>query len=222
MAGRSLHDAPGRVAAVYWRRRIAVVVASLSVLIGLSWAVAWAVGGLSQHSGRSGEASVASPHGGPPGHVAAGIGSTQLGVPDATSARKAAPVALPPCPVADISLTLSASRASYSVEQLPDFDVRVASIAAYTCTFDIGAGRVLLQISAGPTQIWTSADCAEVLAVQLATLHPGVSTAVSMTWDEQYSSAGCPVPGRAVSAGSYTARATVGSAASNVVTFRIG
>jgi hypothetical protein len=221
MAGR-LEDAPGRAAVVYRRRRSAVVLASLSVLIGLSWAVAWAVGGLNQHSGRSSRAAVASSRGGPVGHAAARTGSTRLGVPGATSARKAAPVAVRPCPMADISLSLSTLRASYSVQQLPYFDVDVVSSAGYTCTFDVGAGRVLLRISAGRTRIWTSADCAEGLAVRLATLHHGVPTVVSMTWDEQYSSAGCPVPGRIASAGSYTASATVGSAASNGVTFRIG
>jgi hypothetical protein len=221
MTGRSFRDAPGRVAGVYVRRRSAVLLASLSVLVGVSWAVAWTVGSLSQPGGRPSQPAAASPHGGTVGHGAEPTVPTQLGVPDATSARRAES-ALPSCPAADITLTLSASRLSYSVQQLPDFDIGVVSSAGYRCTFDIGAGQVLLQISAGTAQIWTSADCAEGLAVQSATLRHGVPTVVSMTWDDQYSSAGCPVPGRSAPAGSYTARAAAGSAASNVVTFRIG
>jgi hypothetical protein len=143
-------------------------------------------------------------------------------VPDATSARRAAPAPLPACPVADVTLTLSVSQPSYSGQQIPGFDVGVVSSAGYSCAFDVGSAHVLLHISAGGAQIWTSAECAEGLAVQVATLHQGIPAVVAMTWDDQYSSAGCPMPGRAAAAGIYTARASVGSTSSNGVTFRIG
>jgi hypothetical protein len=222
MAGRSFGDAPRGGGAVYWRRRSLALLASLSVLIGVSWTVAWAVGSLSRSAARPNRSAAASAHGGYVARAAEPAGLTQLGVPDATSARRAAPAALPSCPVAAITLSLTASRPDYSVRQLPEFDIGVVSSAGYSCNFDIGARHVLLQISAGAAQIWTSADCAEGLAAQLATLHRGVPHVMSMTWDDQYSAAGCPLPGRAAPAGSYTARATVGSAASNGVTFRIG
>ncbi len=188
------------------------LLASLAVLIGLSWAVTWGVGKLVRTAPRGASAAAA-------GRL---TGSTQLGVPDATSARKASPAAGPACPVADIQLRLSASQPSYSLQQLPVFDVDVVSTASYSCTSDIGARHLLLQISAGTAQVWTSADCAEGLATRLATLHRGVPDVVQMTWDDQYSSAGCPMPGRAAPSGSYTARATAGTAASNSVTFQIG
>jgi hypothetical protein len=181
------------------------------VLIGLSWAVTWAVGKLARPASRP--AAVGAPR---------LTGSTQLGVPDATSARRAAPAALPACLVADIQLNLSASHPSYSLQQLPQFEVSVLSTAGYSCTFDVGARHLLLQISAGLARVWTSADCAEGLATRLATLRHGVPDVVRMTWDDQFSSAGCPVPGRAAPSGVYTARATADSAASNGVTFRIG
>ncbi len=212
MAARPFRDASGRAGAVYWRRRAAALLASLSVLIGLSWAVTWAVGKLATPASRP--ASV--------GAAARLTGSSHLGVPDATSARRAAPAALPRCPVADIQLRLSASAPSYSLRQLPEFDVDVVSTVGYSCIFDVGARHVLLQISAGTALVWTSADCAEGLAVRLATLHRGVPDVVEMTWDDQYSSAGCPMPGRAAPSGTYTARATADSTVSNGVTFRIG
>jgi hypothetical protein len=212
MAARPFRDASGRTAGVYWRRRAVALLASLSVLIGLSWAVTWAVGKLTAPASR-------------PVSVGAAprlTGSTQLGVPDATSARRAAPAALPTCPGADIQLRLSASQPSYSLQQVPEFDVDVVSTAGYSCTFDTGARHVLLLISAGTAPVWTSADCAEGLATRLVTLRRGVPDVVRMTWDDQYSSAGCPMPGRAAPSGSYIARATGGPAASNSVTFRIG
>jgi hypothetical protein len=212
MATRPFRDPSGRTGAVYWRRRAAALLASLSVLIGLTWAVTWCVGTLTRPASRPATT----------GAAARLSGSTQLGVPDATSARRAAPADLPACPVADIQLRLAASQPRYSLQQLPEFDVDVVSTAVNSCTLDTGARHVLLQISAGTTQVWTSADCAEGLASNLATLHRGVPDLVKMTWDDQYSTAGCPMPGRAAPSGSYTARATAESATSNGVTFRIG
>jgi hypothetical protein len=212
MVTRPGRDPSGRTGAVYWRRRAAALLASLSVLIGLSWAVTWGVGQLTRPGSR-------------PAHVGAAArlsGSTQLGVPDATSARRAAPAALPACPVADIQLRLTASQPSYSLQQLPEFHVDVVSAAGYSCTFDTGARHVLLQISAGTRQVWTSADCAEGLASRLVTLDRGVPDVLQMTWDDQYSTAGCPMPGRAAPSGSYTARVKADSAVSSGVTFRIG
>lgn len=211
MAARPSRNASGRTGVVYWRRRAAALLASLSVLIGLSWAVTWGVGKLTRPASR------------PPSAAAARLtGPTQLGVPDATSARRAAPAGQPACPVADIQLSLAASQLSYTRQQLPEFTIDVVSTAHYSCTVDVGARHVLLQISAGTTQVWTSADCAEGLASRLVTLHRDVPDVVEMTWDDQYSTAGCPMPGRAAPAGSYTAKAAAGSAASTEVTFRIG
>ncbi|MGB6456694.1 MAG: hypothetical protein WBH47_19685 [Streptosporangiaceae bacterium] len=187
----------------------------------MSWTMAWAVGSLDR-AGAQPARSAASARDGRVGIAARPTGPTQLGVPDAASARRAAPAVLPACPAADVTLSLSVSQPSYAVQQLPDFAVDVASSAGYSCTFDIGSGNLLLHVSAGTTQIWTSAQCAQGLAVQLTTLAGGGPAMVPMTWDDQYSSAGCPMPGQAAPAGSYTARVAAGSAASNGVTFRIG
>jgi hypothetical protein len=207
---------------VYWRRRVLVLVISMSVLAGITWSAAIVVGA----TGRASKAAEGDPRlaaqtsqgasstgasSGVRGDVAADSG---VAVPVRSAGRS--------CPVADVVVTLSATQTSYSAWQQPEFAVDVVSSASYPCSFDIGAGHVLLQISAGTAQVWTSADCAEGLASQPTTLQRSVPAVVPMTWDEQYSSAGCPVPGRAASAGSYTATATDGSAVSNNVAFTIG
>lgn len=212
MAARPFRNASGRTGVVYWRRRAVALLASLSVLIGLSWAVTWGVGELTRPASRPASAGAATRLTRP----------TQLGVPDATSARRAESAALPACPVADIELSLAASQPSYLPQQLPEFKVDIISTADYSCTFDVGARHVLLEISAGTAHVWTSADCAEGLASRLATLHRGVPDVVEMTWDDQYSTAGCPMPGRAAPSGSYTATAAADSAVSKGVTFQIG
>jgi hypothetical protein len=219
MAEKALGQRPER-AAVYWRRRVAVLAISMSVLAGITWSAAALLGGAGSSgkaaSGRSrltdqplSRASSAVTSSGSQNNISA---ESRLAVP-AQGNRS--------CPVGDVVVTLSATQASYSAWQQPQFAVDVVSLASYPCSFDIGAAHVVLQVSAGSAEVWTSADCAEGQASQLATLRRSVPAVVAMIWDEQYSSAGCPVPGRAVAAGSYTARATDGSAISPDVTFTI-
>jgi len=220
MAETAPRQRPER-AAVYWRRRVAVLVIALSVVAGITWSAAAVLGGVAHpgtaaagqsrlparpFSGASSAAAV-------PGAQNAVAADSRLAVPVRPAGRS--------CPAADVVVTLSATHSSYSAWQQPEFVVDVVSWASYPCSFDVGAAHVLLRISAGAAQIWTSADCAEGLASEPATLHRSVPAVVAMTWDEHYSSAGCPVPGQVAPAGSYTARATDGSAVSNDVTFSI-
>ncbi len=208
-------------AAVYWRRRVVVLVISMSVLAGITWSAAAVLHGPA-HPGNAAAARSRLPAGRLPRVSNAGAAN---GVPNAVAADSRLAVPVHPagreCPARDIVVSLSATQAGYSAWQQPEFVVDVVSWAGYPCSLDVGAGHVLLQISAGPARIWTSAECAEGLASQPTTLHRSVPAALAMTWDERYSSPGCPVPGRAAPAGSYTARATDGSAVSNDVTFTI-
>jgi hypothetical protein len=207
-------------AAVYWRRRATVLVISMSVLAGITWSAAAVLGGAAHPAkAAAGSRLPASPV----PQASTGGAVTGLHNDVAADSRLAQPVrpAGRSCPAADVVVTLSATQASYTAWQQPEFVVDVVSWASYPCSVDVGAAHVLMQISAGPSQVWTSADCAEGLASQLTTLHRSVPAVVNMTWDEQYSSPGCPVPGKAAAAGSYAARATDGSAVSNDVTFTI-
>jgi hypothetical protein len=219
MAEKALGPGPERPA-VYWRRRVAVLVISMSVLAGISWSAAFLLGGVDgarkAAAGRprppdqSLQQSSTVASSGVQSNVAA---ESKLATPGRPASRS--------CPVGDVVVSLTATQASYSAWQQPQFAVDVESVASYPCSFDVGAAHVVLQISAGPGQVWTSANCAEGEASQPTTLRRSVPTVVPMTWDEQYSSAGCPVPGRAAPAGSYTARATDGSAMSPDVAFTI-
>jgi hypothetical protein len=113
-------------------------------------------------------------------------------------------------------------QASYSVRQSPEFEVSVVSVADQTCTFDIGARHVWLQIAAGPVRIWSSAECAEGQASLVTQLRRGVPTVVPIGWNGQISGPGCPGPSTRAAAGSYTAVASDGQRSSNSLVFRIG
>lgn len=210
---------PDRDSAVYWRRRFVALLIGLSVLALVAWALAGAIGGsppagspaatrpLQSHSGTS-----------PP----AGKGSTG---PGGKSAGQPASSGRPPlraCPNGDVVLSLFSSQAGYSIRQTPEFEIDVVSTASRSCSFDIGAGHVLLQISSGTSMVWTSADCAEGQASLVTKLRRGIPTVVPISWDGQRSSPGCPVPGTPAGAGTYSATATDGAHASQPLIFRIG
>lgn len=219
MAETTPSQRPDR-AAVYWRRRLAVLVISMSVLAGITWSAAAVLHRAAQHGNAAAGGSRLPGRTLPRASSAGAVTGVQN---DVAADRLAVPARLAgrACPAGELVVTLSATQASYSAWQQPKFLVDVVSWASYPCSFDIGAGHVILRISAGPAQIWSSAVCAEGLASQPVTLQRSVPAVVAMTWDDQYSSAGCPVPGQVAPAGSYTATATDGSAVSNDVTFSI-
>jgi len=139
----------------------------------------------------------------------------------APSAPSAGQGTLQPCPAWDVVLSLFATQTAYSVRQTPEFQLDVVSTASSTCTFNVGAGHVVLRIAAGSQLVWTSAHCAEGQASQQIPLYRGVPAVVPIAWDELHPPAGCPVPGAAVSRGRYTATASDASLTSNTLAFRI-
>jgi hypothetical protein len=217
-------SAPERpTASIYWRRRFAALVIGLSVLALVAWALS---GAIDASSPAADSAATKSVHGTLPTAAPRARGAAQPqrshGGQPAPAGHRHAAARLHPCPAADIVLSVVSSQASYSVRQSPEFQVSVVSVADQTCTFDIGARHVWLQIAAGPVRIWSSAECAEGQASLVTQLRRGVPTVVPIGWNDQISGPGCPGPGTRAAAGSYTAVASDGRASSNSLAFRIG
>jgi hypothetical protein len=219
--------APERpTASTYWRRRFVALVIGLSVLALVAWVLSGAMGGSAPASDSAATKSVHGTLPSPGAHPSAHGTQRAAGskANPAKHSRSAAhrPAALRPCPAGDVVLSVVSSQGSYSVRQSPEFEVNVVSVASQTCTFNIGAKHVWLQISAGPVRIWSSAECAEGQASAPAELRRGVPTVVPIGWNGQISGPGCPGPGTRAAPGSYTAKASDGSASSNSLVFRIG
>jgi hypothetical protein len=213
------------VATTYWRRRCITLVLGLSILALVAWAFSGSLGSsappapaaaanhrsggptrsLASPAGGASHTPAASPSPGPPRH---GEASTTAG--------------LLPCPAGAVVLSLFSSQSSYSTSQTPQFDVDVVSTAARACTFDIGSAHVVLRISAGALPIWSSGECAEGQSSLVTELRRGIPTVVSIGWDGQHSTPGCPVPGAPAADGTYTAVGADGSLRSNALAFRIG
>lgn len=104
---------------------------------------------------------------------------------------------------------------------MPLFNLDVVSTSATTCSFNIGARHLALVIKAGRTRIWGSADCVEGRGSLVTDLERGVPTVLPISWDRQTSSPGCQVASQHVPAGTYSATAVAGPAASNTEMFRL-
>ena len=199
---------------MYWRRRVVALFAGLLIIMMVAWALDSAMGGSAPSPAPAATTS---------GTAGASAGSAASGPAAATGPAPAGGHhVLRSCPAGSVVLSLFSSEATYTIRQTPQFEVDVVSTAAGTCTFDIGAKSLLVQISAAGKQVWSSSDCAEGQASLVTRLRRGVPTIVPITWDGQHSSPGCPVPGTPAVAGTYSATASAGSMVSNQLTFRIG
>jgi hypothetical protein len=208
-------------ASTYWRRRFVALLIGLSVLAMVTWALSGAMGGSSPAVNAASTKSVhgtlpsAGTHSSGAGqHPQAGSGARQQHNVPAGSPR--------PCPAADVVLSVFSSQASYTLRETPEFEVDVVSVASQTCTFDIGARHVWLQITTGPVRVWSSAQCAEGEASMVTQLHRGVPTILPIGWNGQISGPGCPGPTTKAASGTYVALASDGPGRSNAMEFHLG
>jgi hypothetical protein len=237
---------PSLPAATYWRRRFVALLAGMSVLALVAWALSGALdasraaGGQPAHKPPHSQKSVgttpATSHDPSPSPSAGDRTTSGAKKPAAKKTGTAHPTTgattnttatgkkrpTPLCPTSAVVLSLFSSQGSYGAGEEAQFQIDVVSTVKEICNFDVGASHLVLQISKGTRIVWTSAQCAEGASSLIATLHRGVPTIVPMTWDGQRSSAGCPVPGAQAGGGNYSAAAVDGALRSNAVSFRLG
>src|SRR5580658_8224264 len=64
------------------------------------------------------------------------------------------------CSPGAIVLSLYSSKSSYAGGEDPRFEVYVVSTAPAACTFDLGPGKLQVQVMSAGRIVWDSADCA--------------------------------------------------------------
>jgi hypothetical protein len=126
------------------------------------------------------------------------------------------------CKAGNVVISLVVAQASYGKGQMPEFDVDVVSTGTRTCGFSVGARRLSVVVRAHGKRLWASADCAAGHAKLTTDLARGVPVIVPVSWNRQTSAGACQGDGKQAPAGSYTASASDGGAASNVVRFTLG
>jgi hypothetical protein len=169
-------------------------------------------GGASSASGRpliSGLPSPsATPAASPGGSASAGLEDGQL-----------TPAGL--CAPGTVVLSVFSARPSYSGAQDPKFAVYAVSTSAGVCTFDLGPGRLHLEVMSSGRVIWDSADCARSDSTWTARLHRGIPVLESITWNRTITLPGCVTLASSARAGAYEAQAWTASVSSGVLSFRL-
>jgi hypothetical protein len=229
---------------IYWRRRLFALAAGLAVF-GL---LAWAVGGAATHPVASTTSlSTKSPHTNPPPSTLpvspspSPSSSSPSPSPSASkspaksdskskhkhaagstraSHGKSGGTALgDDCPTADVVVSLTANRTSYSPTAHPKFTVTVVSTSGRRCAFNIGPRYLALVIHSGSVRAWGSADCVHGSGTQVAMLRRGVPIQQKLTWDRTLSAPGCRPPHTAAQPGTYTVSAADSGIHSHTLVF---
>ncbi len=209
--------------ATYWRRRFIALVTGLSILALVAWAVSSALGGAAPAAGGGTALTQGTQPAGSVGTAAPQHGTGNAGQSLQHQGNSGVGGSGPrPCEASDVVLSLFSSQAAYSLRQAPEFEVDVVSTASRSCTFNIGARYLWVQITAGSVRVWSSAECAEGQASLVTELQRGVPTVVPIGWDGQISGQGCPGPATMAPAGMYSAVASDATSRSNTLAFRIG
>jgi hypothetical protein len=81
--------------------------------------------------------------------------------------------------------------------------MRIQNTSDTACKRDVGAAMNELVITSGAARVWSSDDCNTAGTQQVATLQPGQSYSVSVTWLGRLSAKGCPADQPLAQKGSY-------------------
>jgi hypothetical protein len=217
----SLRNPVGSLApAVYWRRRVLVVLAVIAVLALVLYACSGSSGkkqpvadgkntgpaasqssvpasGGSSSAAASGGASSATA-GAPSGGASGGStnATSAAGSPGATGSPGANGGAAGGTttgggPGCQLALSLSSQSTAYANGDHPQFTVAVINKGSADCDVDLSQKSLVLNVFSGGDHIWSSADCFSG-GKDLRGIAPGTVQTVTFTWNRTRSAQGCP------------------------------
>ena len=210
-----LHPVGKLPAAVYWRRRLTVLVVVLAVLGGAGWlGVVLLTGG--DAAGTTAAASTGTAPSSAPvpalERVVPSMSSVRTPTPPAVRVVEEVPPAPPapdaggPCTDDMISLEVRTPPTA-AVGSKPTFELVVANVSAVPCarTLDKGLQELVLLDSAG-ARVWGSNDCFPEASTDTRTLAPGEVVAFPLLWGGLTSEPTCTAARANPAPGSYVLR----------------
>ncbi|MCT1396625.1 hypothetical protein M4D51_12905 [Microbacterium sp. p3-SID338] len=174
---------PRHSAAVYRRRRLAVLL-GLILVLAIVGASVWLLIARPWASTGAQEPAPAPTSSASPGPTPSGSAS-----PAPSPSADATP-AVVPCEAKDIEVTAVTDAESYPDGALPKLSISLTNKGTRDCTIDVGSTTQVFTISSGSDEWWRSTDCQENPSSMIATLTAG-STVVSkepVVWDRTRSS----------------------------------
>jgi hypothetical protein len=230
-----LHPVGPLPTAVYWRRRLLVLVGTLGVLGGGGWLGVAATTGESPQSDTvaaqsPGEAPAPTPA---LEQVLPSLAAVQVPTPAPTTTQvvpapsvpvpePVGPVAGGPCTDDMIAVQVRPQTASAPVGGKPTFDLIVTNVSPVACVrvLDKGAQEIVLLDGSG-NRVWGSNDCFPEASSDQRTLQPGEAAVFPVLWSGLSSAPGCAAARATPGAGSYVLRGRLDTKASADATFTL-
>ncbi|CAB4330591.1 unannotated protein [freshwater metagenome] len=216
-----MHPAGPEPEAVYWRRRIGVLVALLTVIIVIGKLV------FSGADPTPIASSSAVPQLGEPSIAASIAANEPTSNPsndssDVQSLEPAVQATLQAgeCSDNDVSVLVVADRESTNVGQGIHIEFTVKNTSGTGCTRDVGSGANEVYIMTGTTKVWSSDYCNPSTAKNPLRLASGQKWSVSIVWDGKVVGKQCAV-GKKAQSGKYRVYGRNGELISRGTTFTI-
>jgi hypothetical protein len=196
-----LHPVGNLPSAVYWRRRLLVLVVLIALLGGLGWLGAYLVLRSGQSGGTATAAATTRPSGTPAlERVVPSMLSlrTPTALPPTTKAVADAPTSAGqtpggPCTDAMLSLAVRAP-ASAAVGSKPTFTLAVTNASAVPCVRKLDKGlQELVLVDAAGHRVWGSNDCFPESSSDTRTLAPHATVTFPVIWGGLTSEPTCAV-----------------------------
>jgi hypothetical protein len=195
-----LHPIGTRPPAVYWRRRLALFIALLALVVLTAWV-------LRPGGGNKPAAADTSPHSTPDSTSQAAPTSTRPTSKQAsTSARPTGTrsAVAAPCKTSALKVAAVVDKPSYRIGEKPMVLLQVTNIGSAPCVQNLADSQVELRVYNGESRVWGSHDCTIQPGVSDRTLAVGQPVRVSVVWSGLSSQPKCAGTRQRVGAGTYT------------------
>lgn len=202
---------------VYWVRRLLVLLVVVALLLGLRWVGQRLFGG--SDDGGATPTPTSSPTSATPTTSPTASPTKASPTASPTASPSATTVAL--CADDDIKVTAGTDAASYPVGSTPRLRMRIQNVSSKACRRDIGGAQNELLITSGSARVWSSDDCNPGGDPQVATIQPGQSYSVTVTWLGKLSKKGCPADMPEAQPGSYKLTGRNGDVTSPATSFAL-
>lgn len=195
-------------ASTYWRRRVAVLVAVLLLVL----VAAKACG--EDDKGSLATRTTPTPRPSVPAASAASAAGPSTAAP-------ASPTVVPACGDAALQVIVESDAEAYPTGAAPRFTLSVTNTGSQSCRRALGPDAVELRVFSGEDRIWSSDDCSKGTGQGILTLAPDEARQLTVQWPGKRTKPGCDT-GETAQPGTYRVSARVGDIVRQGSIFRIG
>ncbi|WP_068928079.1 hypothetical protein [Planobispora rosea] len=217
---------------VYWRRRLAALIAVLVVVAVVAWACSSSEGPQDVQAAQVAQTTSPGPDPllaalptvtvtpTPPQNAASAPPSP---APTPRPAKPSRPSKRPGelCDNADLVLGLQADGEVYGAGALPGFILTLVNTGKVMCVADVGPRSLEIRITSGNDRVWSSSDCVSGETENLRKLERGIPHVQVLKWDRHRSAADCRAERLRARPGTYVAAVRATGMKSRKVVFHL-